>query len=235
MRRWVVVGLLLGVRLASAGTVDASEFDVFWLWAGVKPQPILLKARTVYVLQGQIEASPQDEARVRFIAQRPNYPSFSHAEIWLVYRVHTLRWTPRVMDIMLAQLARSRALGHEIIGIQIDFDARTRHLSGYLDFLRRLRALLPADCQLSITGLLDWSSRINAEQVNQLNHVVDEVVVQTYQGRRTIPNYEVYLRSVARLQLPFRIGVVQSGEWRAQPDLAKSPWFLGYVVFLINE
>ena len=75
--------------------------------------------------------------------------------MWLVYRAHTLRWTPRVTQIMLAQLTRWRASGRTITGIQIDFDARTRHLQDYLEFLRALRDTLPADCRLSITGLLD--------------------------------------------------------------------------------
>jgi hypothetical protein len=152
-----------------------------------------------------------------------------------VYRAQTLRWTPRVERISLDQLARRRAEGREIVGIQIDFDAHTRHLQEYLEFLRGLRGRLPADCQLSITGLLDWSSRIDADQVNRLKGIVDEVVVQTYQGRHTIPDYGAYLPGVSRLQLPFRIGIIQRGEWDAPRYLTESPWFRGYVVFLRNS
>ncbi|MDT4874149.1 hypothetical protein FQZ97_1094310 [compost metagenome] len=64
--------------------------------------------------------------------------------------------------------------------------------------------------------------------------MVDEVVVQTYQGRHSIPNYAAYLPRVSRLQLPFKIGVAQYGEWQAPGYLEKSPWFRGYVVFLQN-
>nr|WP_027817742.1 DUF3142 domain-containing protein [Paraburkholderia bannensis] len=237
MKRWFCMALLAciaSVPAASAGTVDAARYDSFWLWAGVKPQAVLHDARTVYVLQGQIEAAPGDESQVRFIAQGVAAPDAPHARLWLVYRAHTLRWTPRVTQIMLAQLARWRASGHAISGIQIDFDARTLHLQDYLDFLRTLRETLPADCRLSITGLLDWSSRIDADQVNQLKHIVDEVVVQTYQGRRTITRYDAYLPRVARLQLPFRIGIIQGGVWEAPPYLDANPWFRGYVVFLRN-
>jgi hypothetical protein len=226
--------LLLCARMALGGTVDPAQYDAFWLWAGVKPQAVLHDAHSVYVLQGQIEASPQDDAQVRFIAQGVTLPAVPHARIWLVYRAHTLRWTPRVTEIMLAQLARWRASGRTIVGIQIDFDARTLHLQDYLDFLRTLRKTLPADCRLSITGLLDWSSRIDTNQVNQLKDIVDEVVVQTYQGRRTIPAYAAYLPRVARLKLPFRIGLIEGGEWQAPPYLANNPWFRGYVVFLRN-
>ncbi|POM15261.1 hypothetical protein CSX04_08077 [Burkholderia cepacia] len=169
------MALLLAGRVAQAGTVDAAQYDTFWLWAGVKPQAVVRGARAVYVLQGQIEASPRDESQVRVIAQGVALPPAPHARVWLVYRAHTLRWTPRVTQIMLAQLERWRASGRTITGIQIDFDARTRHLQDYLEFLRTLRETLPADCRLSITGLLDWSSRIDTDQVNQLRGIVDEV------------------------------------------------------------
>ncbi len=233
--RVACIALLLAGRVALAGTVDAARYDAFWLWAGVKPQAVVHGARTVYVLQGQIEASPRDESQVRVIAQGVALPPVPQARVWLVYRAHTLRWTPRVTQIMLAQLTRWRASGRTITGVQIDFDARTRHLQDYLAFLRSLRDTLPADYRLSITGLLDWSSRIDTDQVNQLRGIVDEVVVQTYQGRRTIPDYADYLPRVAGLQLPFRIGIIQGGEWDAPPYLATNPWFRGYVVFLRND
>ncbi|HEV3430834.1 MAG TPA: DUF3142 domain-containing protein [Paraburkholderia sp.] len=234
MKACLCAAMLASAQAAPAGTVDATQYDSFWLWAGVKPQAVLHDARTIYVLQGQIEAAPGDESQVRFIAQGVASPDAPKARIWLTYRAHTLRWTPRVTQIMLAQLARWRASGHTINGIQIDFDARTLHLQDYLDFLRTLRATLPADCRLSITGLLDWSSRIDTEQVNQLKHIVDEVVVQTYQGRHTIASYDAYLPRVARLQLPFRIGIIEDGVWDAPSYLAQNPWFRGYVVFLRN-
>ncbi len=205
--------LLLSVQAALAGTVDATQYDAFWIWANVKPQAVWRSARTLYVLQGQIDASPKDETIVRFIAQGTPSPPLSRASIWLVYRANTLRWTPRVEKVMLAQLARWRAEGHNVVGVQIDFDAHTLHLQDYIDFLCGLRERLPADYRLSITGLLDWSSRVDADQVNQLKSVVDEVVVQTYQGRHTITNYDAYLPRVGRLKLPFRVGIVQRGEW----------------------
>ena len=70
--------------------------------------------------------------------------------------------------------------------------------------------------------------------LNRLGKVLDEVVVQTYQGRHSIPDNARYLPRVARLQLPYRIGLVQGGEWKAPEYLEDSPWFRGYVVFLLN-
>lgn len=211
--------------------VDARHYDAFWLWAGVRPQPVLDRAKRVYILQGQV--STRDT--VRLIAQRPAIPRIDHADVWMVVRVETLRWPPHLYDQLLVQLERWRAAGNRVAGIQIDFDARTRHLEEYADFLTGLRARLPADCRLGITGLLDWSANGDPAGLDALAGVVDEVVLQIYQGRRVIPGYAGYLARLDRLKLPFRIGLLQNGEWQAPPGLEFNPNFRGYVVFLTNE
>jgi len=236
MRRFVLgcCGALFFAQVLSAGTVDASKYDAFWLWSGVVPQAVLAQARIVYVLQGQIEALRGDESRVRFIAQRGAIPHLQTAEVWLAYRAHTLRWEPREYRILLAQVERWRDAGNRVVGVQIDFDARTLHLQDYVEFLRDLRQRLPSNYRLSITGLMDWSSRVDADEMNQLREIVDEVVVQTYQGRHTIENYSAYLPGISRLKIPFKIGLIQGGDWNAPDFLATSEWFRGYVVFLRN-
>jgi hypothetical protein len=230
------LGLLPSARAVAANTVDASQYDAFWLWSGVLPQAVLAQARSVYVLQGQIESPHGDsnESHVRFLAQGVAVPRTRHVDIWLVYRVHTLHWTPRAYSILFAQLQRWRQAGNSVVGVQVDFDAHTLHLQEYVDFLAHLRQLLPQDYRLGITGLLDWSSRADPREVNQLRGIVDEVVVQTYQGRHTIENCAAYLPRVSQLNLPFKIGLLQNGVWEAPSYLSKSPWFRGYVVFLQN-
>jgi hypothetical protein len=59
-------------------------------------------------------------------------------------------------------------------------------------------------------------------------------VLQTYQGRHTIPSYQAYMASLGRVTIPFKIGLAEGGDWTAPPDLATNPWFRGYVVFLSN-
>jgi len=237
MKRAVLIclGVLIGARAMAAGTVDASKYDAFWLWSGVAPQQVLKQARCVYVLQGQIEAKRGDESQVRFIAQGVAVPHHQPVEVWLVYRVHTLHWTPREYAILLGQLHRWRQAGNKVAGVQIDFDARTLHLQEYVEFLEGLRRQLPSEYRLGITGLLDWSSRAKPQDVNQLRGIVDEVVVQTYQGRHTIKNYSAYLPRASRLTLPFKIGLLQGGNWDEPTYVSTSPWFRGYVVFLQNQ
>lgn len=223
----IAPALALAFALATAtATVSARDYDSFWLWAGVGPRPELARARRVYLLDGEVT----DDAR--FVAQRPAVPRVRGADVWLVVRVETLAWPPLVHRQLLAQLARWHAAGNRVVGVQIDFDARTRHLDRYAAFLRTLRAELPRDCRLGITGLLDWSANGDPAGLNRLAGVVDEVVVQIYQGRRVIPGYAGYLARLDRLPIPFRVGLLEGGEWRPPPALLRNPRFRGYVVFL---
>lgn len=215
---------------AASPAVDATRYDAFWLWAGVRPQPVLKTARRVYLLAAQVERDPD----VRLVAQRPAVPRVRGPELWMVVRVETLRWTPLVHAQLLAQLARWRAAGNRVAGVQIDFDAGTRHLRGYAGFLADLRRRLPRDCRLGVTGLLDWSANGDPAGLDALAGTVDELVLQIYQGRRVIPGYAGYLANLGRLKVPFRIGLLQGGEWMPPKGLATQPMFRGYVVFLTN-
>lgn len=226
------LGLLL-LASPAFGAVDAGDYDAFWLWSGVTPQPVLKQAKTLYILQGQINATRRTPT-VRLIAQGMSVPRITQGEIWIVYRAHTLHWPERVYTQLLGQVQRWRDAVNTVIGIQIDFDARTQYLHEYADFLRDLRQRLPADLRLSITGLLDWGSNADPTAIAQLKGVVDEVVVQTYQGRHSIPDYAAYLPRVSRMGVPFKVGLIQGGEWQAPAYLRESKWFGGYVVFLRN-
>jgi hypothetical protein len=222
----------------SAGRVNAADYDAFWLWAGVAPQPVLASAKSLYLLCGQVSAPRNRTGPVRLIAQggaTPHLrPRAAGTQVWIVYRAHDLDWPPEIYARIEDDLVRWRAAGNPVAGIQIDFDARTRHLDQYASFLRHLRARLPADDKLSITGLLDWSSQGDPAALDSLAGVVDEVVLQTYQGRHTIPGYEAYMARLRRVKLPFKIGLVEGGEWTPPAGIATNPWFRGYVVFLKN-
>jgi len=237
--RLLLLALVLALATPAAAApqpdiVNAADYDAFWLWAGVAPQPVLARARSLYLLRGQVSA--KGGAAARLMAQGGSTPHLRMTgQAWIVYRAHTLDWPPVIYAQILAELARWRAAGDPVVGIQIDFDAHTRHLADYARFLAGLRARLPPDCRLSITGLLDWSSQGDPDALEQLHGVVDEVVLQTYQGRHTIPGYEAYLARLDRVRLPFRIGLVEGGAWTAPPSLATNPWFRGYVVFLTNR
>jgi hypothetical protein len=227
-----ISGLSCGVAWAA---VDAREHDAFWLWSGVATQPVLDRAQTLYVLQGQISATRLDRQTPALIAQGMSVGRLPQREVWIVYRAHTLRWPEPVYKQLLGHVQRWQHAGTAVAGVQIDFDARTRYLQDYVVFLKDLRQRLPPELKLSITGLMDWSSNADSHAIIELKGVVDEVVVQTYQGRHSIPDYAAYLPRISRLGLPFKIGLVQGGEWQTPGYLQDSPWFRGYVVFLLNQ
>ncbi len=197
----------------------------------MKPPPLLDRAKTVYVLAGEVRAADN----TRFVPLRPQAPRARHADVWLVLRVERIDWTPEVTRQLLREIARWKAAGANLRGVQVDFDSATLHLDLYAQFLGQLRRALPRGMRLSITGLMDWSANGDPAALAKLGTVVDEIVVQTYQGRSTIPGYESYLASLSRLCLPYKVALVDGGEWRTPRGLASDPHFKGYVVFLLPE
>ena len=197
----------------------------------MKPAAALKAAKSVYILAGEVRA----DDNARFVPLRPQAPRADHAAIWLVLRVERIDWQPQVTQQLLRELARWKAAGANVRGVQVDFDSATLHLDRYAEFLAGLKRELPAGTRLSVTGLMDWSAQGDPAALAKLGTVVDEVVVQTYQGRSTIPGYERYLASLAKLRLPYKVALAEGGEWTAPASLAADPNFKGYVVFLLPE
>ena len=214
----------------NSGRVDAAQYDAYWLWAGVKPQPVLDRAKAIYILGAEINSSNLSGVQIL----RPSPPSIKQVDIWLVIRLETLDLSEKQYQALFDLVGRWNSAGGELAGVQIDFDANTRGLDGYAAFLKGFRKRLSAGYKLSITGLLDWSANGDPSQLNGLADTIDEAVLQTYQGRQTIAGYDKWLRNLEELPMPFRIGLVQNGEWREPEKLQQNRNFKGYVVFLLN-
>jgi hypothetical protein len=208
--------------------VDPADYTAFFLWAGVQPPENLAEAEMVYLLWGEVRRD--DPSHVAVL--RPEPPRTTGPDIWLVIRAERLDWGEGVYRRLLAEASRWQGRGNRLAGIQVDFDAATLRLGTYAAFLRDLRRRLPAGLKLSATGLMDWSSGASADDLAALEGVLDEVVVQTYQGRTTVPDYGRYLPSLERLAMPYRLGIVEGGEWQPPVNLPSDPDFKGYVVFL---
>ncbi|MFZ2724681.1 MAG: DUF3142 domain-containing protein [Methylococcaceae bacterium] len=226
--------LLLTIPSASLlkTQLQLNNYQQFWLWGGVKTTPLLKHAQRLYILQGRII-----ERRQQLIFQRQGLPALQNltAELILVYRLETLAWNELLRARILNHIQSWQYRGNHVIGIQLDFDANTKGLFAYEQFLKKVRASLPPQYQLSITGLLDWTRNADVQVLNALQQTVDEVIFQTYQGRHSINNYELYLKSLLKLKLPFKVGIVERGLWRKEYEflLASSPYYAGIVVFLL--
>ncbi len=219
--------LLTGCAEQRPARVDPARYDAFYLWAGVKPQPALERAQELYILAGEVRSGGQ------WVPLRAGTPKTGDVDLWLVVRSASLDWNDQALAAITREMKLWQA-GSRLVGLQVDFDAATAGLAGYAEFLRALRRDLPREYRLSVTGLMDWSANADPAALAQLKGVVDEVVVQSYQGRTTIAGYERYLDRLARVPVPHKVALVQGGEWREPESLRRDPLFKGYVVFLLN-
>lgn len=242
---WWMVALLCAACGQSSVDLraEASDYDAFWLWGGVKPQVVLNTAKTLYVLQGDVSAplsasrsaSRSEPKNPQLVFQGMGVPhSRLPMPVWLVFRAKNLDFSPATIADIIGRLDAWRNAGNRVVGVQIDFDAGTRQLSQYAQFLTEFRQKLPRDYALSATGLLDWAQNARIYDINALAGVIDELVIQTYQGKQTVPHYDAYLRRLSQIEIPFKIGLVQNGLWVAPSNLPRHPQFRGYVVFLVN-
>lgn len=238
MRLWLLLLLLplsataSVVDKAAGQYVDAENYRAFWLWSGVWPPAALQQAEMLYIHQGEIVPGHQGA-----YFQKLGLPlsKLQAPAVWITVRVATLDISDALLASVVRMPARWAAAGNRVIGLQIDFDAATYQLDKYAVFLDKLRGRLPTEFALGVTGLLDWAKTGNVSQLNALP--IDELVIQTYQGRHTVTRYEQYLPALLQLQLPFKIGLVQQGAWdpKWQRRLTVSPYYRGEVVFLLNR
>jgi hypothetical protein len=196
----------------------------------VPPPPAVKRARELYILGGEIRRG----GLVRLVDMRAGVPRLGGPHVWLTVRTERLDWDAATWDAVRAMLTRWRVAGNRIEGLQIDFDAATPGLGRYRAFLEQVRRELPQGTGLSITGLLDWSANGDPAELARLAGLVDEVVIQTYQGRTTIPGYAAWFSHIDTLPLPHKIALVEGGEWTPPAALTRDQRFGGYVVFLLK-
>jgi hypothetical protein len=219
---------------SATSTIDAYHFDSFWIWGNIQSAPYLSKAKELYILQGEIRYSKSKQIST-FTPQGVSILKLPHQKIWLVFRTHHLAWNEQNYQTILNRLEHWRNRGNQVQGIQIDFDSKTNSLKDYAIFLQKLRQKLPQQYRLSVTGLLDWTNFKDQNTLTLFRQNIDELVIQTYQGTTTIPNYPEYLKRISALRLPYKVGLVQHGTWFGNSTKQKDRYFKGYVIFLLRS
>ena len=219
---------------SATSKVDANDFASFWIWGDIQTAPYLVHAKELYILQGEIRYSKSKQIST-FTPQGVSILKLPHQKIWLVFRTHHLAWNEQNYQTILNRLEHWRNQGNQVQGIQIDFDSKTNSLKDYAIFLQKLRQKLPQQYRLSITGLLDWTNFKDQNTLTLCRQNIDELVIQTYQGTTTIPNYPEYLKRISALRLPYKVGLVQHGIWFGNSAKQKDRYFKGYVVFLLRS
>ena len=224
--------------------IQANDYQQFWLWTPPKDSTKLSQAHTLYLLQGEIRAPNMPYYRpdtrdndaqalpATLITQGLGVRPLRGRKMWLVYRATSQTWSEDVMPQLIKRLEQWQRAGNHVMGIQIDYDAPTYRLGEYAALLKQIRQQLPAQYQLSVTGLLDWSNQAEDSQFIQLNDAIDELVIQTYQGTTTLTNYAQHLIRLKDLPFDFKVGIIEGGQWQGAAFLEDNPHFQGYVVFL---
>ncbi|MFW1735733.1 DUF3142 domain-containing protein [Acinetobacter sp. ULE_I001] len=214
--------------------VNANDYDAFWIWGNIKSTPYLSNAKEIYILQGEVRLEKGSNHSI-LIQQGISVVKIPHQKVWLVFRNHHLNWQSTEIENILQRVLQWESAGNHIQGIQIDFDVPTKNLKAYGLFLQQLRKQLPQHYQLSITSLMDWGNLRDPDTLRLFRENIDEMVIQTYQGSITIPNYQAYLTNASTLKLPYKIGLVQHGKWDHQLRFDTDPNFKGFVVFLLRQ
>ena len=91
-------------------------------------------------------------------------------------------------------LARWRAGGVDVAGIEIDHDCATAALDDYASWLRELRDAMPRDLKLSVTALPSW---LESPALDQVLGAVDDSVLQVHAVQR--PDHALFDAASARV------------------------------------
>lgn len=231
---WLSLGEFSAIRSSQAGMVQAQQYEQFWIWGDISTADYLKKAKVLYILQGQVTDRHENKTS-RFIRQGIAPRPLKNQRIWVVIRSQHLNWTEQDYHQAFQLLRQWQQHGNQVQGLQIDFDSKTKRMYDYALFLQQLRQKLPPEYQLSITGLMDWSNITDTRTLVLLKASIDEIAIQTYQGTRTTVDYEKYLQRMTRLGLPFKVGLVQNGQFDHHPNYQKSALFKGHIVFLLRS
>ena len=133
--------------------VAPAAYDAFYLWPGVRPARDV-RPKILNRLDGEVRRG----GSARLERLRMGTPRLPGKRVWLVVRADRLDWNDGTFAAIFDDLDRWQEAGNEVVGLQVDFDAATRGIAGYIRFLRDLRKRLPRGWRLSITGLMDWSA-----------------------------------------------------------------------------
>lgn len=231
-------GIIFSVALAalifgitdSGGSANRSQSVGYWLWAGITPDLAPPNAE-LYVLQGHFET---DSVSSTFERQGLYPHPIKCSKLFLVYRLEGgFPADDSLLAIFKQQVRRWERHPVKVDGIQLDFDSPTGRLDAYATYLAQIRKILPAQYQLSITGLGDWAMSGSTDAMHDISASVDDIVFQLYQGRSPLPDIDDYLIRLKSYPLAFRVGLLNGHETpRLLTRLARNSHFKGTLYFI---
>ena len=100
VRIWLWLFLVIyGWSNPAIAAVTAKDYQQFWLWAGVHPPiSILQHSQILYILQGEIGGNAhQPQLNIQGVSP----VLFSNQQLWLVWRVQRLDWSPVIVNTII--------------------------------------------------------------------------------------------------------------------------------------
>lgn len=234
-KRWriFIVGILLILGFISYYATQIKNTPThYWIWAGIRPH-VPVKEAILYIYQGQLTQTFQKTQYERLgVAPHP----LSH-DIYIVYRIGgALPDSETLLSIFHANCAHWARHKVKVLGLQLDFDAPTSKLCVYGDFLEKVRKELPSSYHLSLTGLGDWILNGQQKDLEKMSRSSNEIVFQLYQGRAALPNIHTYLSKLARLSIPFKIGLLAKDDPQLYvAHVKQNPFFKGTILFIQKD
>ncbi|MCE2950978.1 MAG: DUF3142 domain-containing protein [Alphaproteobacteria bacterium] len=175
-----------------------------WVWAGITVKDVPATG-ILYLYQGHVTQKngalsytkhglyPHALARDLFLVYRLTKPLPAPEDLAAIFHHHQSKWTQS---------------DTRVLGIQLDFDAATKDLAVYAQYLRDLRRHVRAPSKISITGLGDWITSAPRAAQGDLMDACDEIVFQLYQERAPLPHIETFFKKLVPFNRPFKVGLL---------------------------
>jgi hypothetical protein len=217
--------IILCVIYFSISSKEKTYPPAYWLWAGITANDAPQDSE-FYVYQGLITT------KYERIGLFPH--PLKNKKLYLVYRLQrNLPDATAVVTIFLNGATKWQRHHLTVTGLQIDFDSPTAKLATYGDFLKKVRAQLPKQYALSITGLGDWIIHGDKQLQQSIATVTDEIVFQLYEGRHPLPDIQNYVQALKHYPSPFRIGLLMGyPDKKIIASLSKNANFYGPIYFI---
>lgn len=203
--------------------------ESYWLWSG-KTAVGLPENSTLYIHQGTLERG-KDGKPPTLRKQGLGSINLSSHPIYIVYRIENLLYPNEIANLFKDDCHRWEKKGNKIIGLQIDFDSPSKKLDSYIDFLSNLKKMIPDTYLLAVTGLADWASSSPQAALRRLSHEVNEITFQLYEGSNEIPYIDSYVNSITRLEIPFKIGIMENQRYILEKYHFDAKFYRGSIIF----
>lgn len=166
-----LVSLTLSMREGSPRVLQPQEVKVaFWAWNNEAVSQEVVddaieqtQTQTLFLRAGQFDYTDEKIKRIRAVNGKfpptiKTHIAYNATSSLLqnFEKIETKVLTAIIIETFKMDLEQAEKDGAKIAGLQLDLDIPTRLLPLYEDLLKQVRAGLPQDSQLSVTGLPTW-------------------------------------------------------------------------------